>query len=86
VAEDSEYATSREEGVVNPFSRTWQGMSGDTPIEEQYILESPDSYQIFTKSMMDAFDRMQQRWHRGRFEQIPWAGRGFNGRDGESTT
>jgi hypothetical protein len=55
-------------------------------IEEQYIFELPDPIQVFTESAMDAFDRLQARRHEGRFARMGWAGRGFNRRDGESTT
>jgi hypothetical protein len=86
VAEDSEHAVGVETGVVSLFGHTWLDMPGDTPIGEQYILESGDPYQVFTESAMDAFDRLQARRHEGRFARLNWAGRGFTRRDGESTT
>jgi hypothetical protein len=92
VASDSEHAVGVETGVVSLFGHTWQDMPGDTPIADQYVLEpgvfgADDSYQVFTESAMDAFDRLQARRHEARFASVlDWAGRGFNRRDGESTT
>lgn len=98
MAKDSDHAVSHEgESRRVQFSHTWQDMP-DEDIADQYILEAGDPDHIFTDSAMDAFDRLRERRGEGRFARCTqrmdgpdhpshaWAGRGFNRRDGESTT